>query len=167
MSTKNCHLPSASKRMKSLATAVVDLRHPRKEFRLEIRNEALCALERTGRTGLRIVRNVQKIYEPNFWHRLTSRKALKRLTETCARRDSQQPSWGWQEPSAKMCAWLHVRPFTKIAYTLTSSHPTSQEQFLRALWEAVSRATVLILPQIKLNSHVVLFFSRQRVYKDE
>ena len=32
------------------------------------------------------------------------------------------------------------------------------EQFLRAIWNAVSQAIILILPQIKLNSHIVLFF---------
>ena len=30
----------------------------------------------------------------------------------------------------------------------------TSEQFLRAIWNAVSRATVLILPQIKLNSQL-------------
>ena len=53
-------------------------------------------------------------------------------------------------------------PFTKITYILTFP-PTSLEQFLRAIWNAVSRATVLILPQIKLNlqlSRRALFLSR-------
>ena len=53
-------------------------------------------------------------------------------------------------------------PFTKITYILTFS-PTSSGQFLRAIWNAVSQATVLILPQIKLNSqlsHCAFFFSR-------
>ena len=42
-------------------------------------------------------------------------------------------------------------PFTQIRYILTSPIPTSLEQFLRAIWGAVSLAAVLILPQIKLN----------------
>ena len=41
-------------------------------------------------------------------------------------------------------------PFTKITYILTFSL-TSLEQFLRAIWGAVSWAAVLILPQMKLN----------------
>ena len=42
-------------------------------------------------------------------------------------------------------------PFTKISYIL-SVPPASLEQFLRAIWGAVSQTTVFILPQIKLNS---------------
>ena len=44
-------------------------------------------------------------------------------------------------------------PFTKITYILTFP-PASLEQFLRAIWDAVSQAAVLILPQIKLNSQL-------------
>ena len=50
-------------------------------------------------------------------------------------------------------------PFTKIIY-IQSFPSISLEQFLRAIWGAVSQAAVLILPQIKLNfnSQVVYFF---------
>ena len=41
-------------------------------------------------------------------------------------------------------------PFTKITYMLT--FPSTSKQFLRAIWDAVSQATVLILAQIKFNS---------------
>ena len=60
----------------------------------------------------------------------------------------------------KICAWLHVLPLHKITYILTFP-PTSLEQFLRAIWNAVSQAIVLILPQIKLNSQLscCAFFS--------
>ena len=47
--------------------------------------------------------------------------------------------------------------FTKIIYKLTFPIACS-EQFLRAIWNAVSSAIVLILPQIKCNSTVVPFF---------
>ena len=47
-------------------------------------------------------------------------------------------------------------PFTKITCILTFP-PASLEQFLRAIWEAVSQAIVLILPQIKLNSQLSRF----------
>jgi len=55
-------------------------------------------------------------------------------------------------------------PFDKITYILYPSppNPISLEQFLRAMWGAVSQAAVLILPQIKLNpqlSHCAFFFS--------
>ena len=43
--------------------------------------------------------------------------------------------------------------FTSVTYMLSFS-PTSLEQFLRAIWGAVSQAAALILPQIKLNSQI-------------
>ena len=45
---KNCHLPSASARMKSLATGVTHLQYKLKG--VQGRDEALCALGKTGRT---------------------------------------------------------------------------------------------------------------------
>ena len=42
-------------------------------------------------------------------------------------------------------------PFAKITYIL-SLHSASLEQFLRAVWDAVSQAAILILSQIKFNS---------------
>ena len=54
-------------------------------------------------------------------------------------------------------------PFTKITYILTFL-PPSLEQFLRAFWNAVSWAIVLILPQIKLDSQLsrsAIFFGWQ------
>ena len=47
--TTNWHLPSASKRIKSLI-----FNTPWKEFWVEIRSEALCELGKTGRRGLQI-----------------------------------------------------------------------------------------------------------------
>ena len=44
-------------------------------------------------------------------------------------------------------------PFTTTSYTLTLPS-TALVQFLRALWNAVSQAIVLILPQIKLDSQL-------------
>ena len=51
-------------------------------------------------------------------------------------------------------------PFSKIIYIL-SFPSTSLEEFLRAIWGAVSQAAVLILPQIKLNPQLLhcAFFS--------
>ena len=57
---KNCPSPSAFTRMKSLAAAVTGLNTLQKEFRAGIRNEALCALGKTGRTDLQIVRYFQE-----------------------------------------------------------------------------------------------------------
>ena len=60
-------------------------------------------------------------------------------------------------------------PFTKITYIL-SFPPTSLEQFLRAIWGAVSQAAVLIFPQIKFTSqlsHCAFFLSQQYEARDQ
>ena len=50
--TKTCHPLCASTKIRSLATAVADLQHTLKGVQGgEMRNEAFCALEKTGRTG--------------------------------------------------------------------------------------------------------------------
>ena len=54
--------------------------HPWKEFRVKIRNEALCALGKTGRTGLQIDLFRRRFYESQFLHRLISRETLTSLT---------------------------------------------------------------------------------------
>ena len=51
------HLPPTSVRIKSLAAAVADLGHPRKEFRVDIRNALGC--RGNGRIGLQRVRSFQ------------------------------------------------------------------------------------------------------------
>ena len=116
--TKNCHFPSCSSRMRALATAVTDLPHtPRGVQGGDEEWEAFCALG--IRTGLQINIFKRRFYEPNFLHLLISRKALKSLTETSAPHD-------WQQPCAKMCAWVCVSlPSPQIKYILTS--PTSSE----------------------------------------
>ena len=71
-------LPSISTRIKSCIPAAADLQHPLKEFRVESRNKALCVQEKTGRTGLYIVRYSQGlILWAQFLYLLLYRKALK------------------------------------------------------------------------------------------
>ena len=57
-----------------------DFQHPWKEFRVKVRNEALCALGKTGRTGLQIDLFRRRFYESQFLHRLISRETLTSLT---------------------------------------------------------------------------------------
>ena len=58
-------------------------------------------------------------------------------------------------------------PFTKITYILTS--PTTSLEFHRAIWNAVSQAIVLILPQIKFNSQLscCTFFLKSTIQKKQ
>ena len=114
---------------------------------MESRKEALYALGKTGRTDLQIVKYFQElILGAQFLHLLVSRKALKSFMVTTAPFDYQKP----RETSRNLletCVFDYLYSlFTKIPYILTYP-PVSLEQFLRAL----SQASVLILPQIKLN----------------
>ena len=55
LSTTSWHLPwalSTSARIKPRAAAAAGLQHPREELRVEKRNEALCALGKTGTNNL-------------------------------------------------------------------------------------------------------------------
>lgn len=94
-------------------------------------------------------------------HLLLSRKALKSWTEASAPHDEQQPF-------AKMCAWLLISPSLKLYITLTFL-TTHLEEFLRAIWEALSQAIVLICFQIKFNSQLsscaCMFFSPYYIKK--
>ena len=54
--TKECHLPSGSTGIKSLATAVADLQHALKRLQDTVRNEALYALGKLTEKAFRIVR---------------------------------------------------------------------------------------------------------------
>ena len=146
MGTCQEHFPSTSTRMKSCAATAADFQQsPERSsgLRAEIGHSVLRG--KTGRIGLQIVRHFQEsILWAQFLYLLISRKALKPFIVTAVPCDQQKPS-------AKICAWLHVLPFMEITHILTFPF-YSLQQFLRAIWGAVSQAKVLILPQIKLNS---------------
>ena len=57
---------------------------PCREFRVEIGNEALWALETTGRMAFKKSEIFRRFYEPIFFHLLMARKALKLLREAPA-----------------------------------------------------------------------------------
>ena len=94
--TKIHHVPCGSIRIRSSLLYLRTFNTPWKEFRAEIRNEAFCALGRTGRTGLQKV----KIFSGEnfinlifgifsnlcvpFSQCLTPRKALKSFMKTYA-----------------------------------------------------------------------------------
>ena len=68
-----CHLPLQGLNHKLLR--LLTFNTPWKQFRVEIRREALCALGRTCRTGLQIDRYFKKkVLWNQFLHLLTSRK---------------------------------------------------------------------------------------------
>ena len=77
LSTANWHLPSTSTRIKSCAAAATDLQYPWKEFRVDSRNEVLCAWEKIGRTGLQIHIFRRSWFWVQFLYLLISRKTLK------------------------------------------------------------------------------------------
>ena len=77
-----CHLPLQG--LSQWPLWPLTFNTPWKEFRMEIRNEAFCALGKTGRTGLQIDTFRRRFFEPKFLHLLISRKALKWLMVTSA-----------------------------------------------------------------------------------
>ena len=157
------HLPSTYLPLWGLNHVLLQLltfNTPWKEFRVENRNEALCAQGKAGRTGLQMVRYFQEpILWAQFWYLLICIKALKSFMVMTVPHD--------QKSFRKLIEsfWKNIG---LIAYILPSpkSHihwpfpPASLEQFLRATWDGFSQAATLILPPIKLNSnsHIVFFF---------
>ena len=81
-----CHLPLQG--WSQYPPQSLTFNTPWKEFRVEIRNEALSALGKTGRRGLQI----EKILWTQFLQLLLSRKALKSLMVTSAPHDQRQTS---------------------------------------------------------------------------
>ena len=86
---------------------------------------------------------------------------------------SSWPRSNFQENSSsqlqKICAWLNILCFPQN-HIYTDPLPTSLKQSLRAIWNAVSWAVVLVLPQIKLNSQLswcAFFFFQSTHFKGE
>ena len=114
---------------------------PWNKIRVESRSEALCVEAETDRAGLQTVRySWELILWAQFLYFLISRKALKSFMVATA-------PCGFCQKYVFDCMYSS---FTKITYILTLT-PTSLEQFLRAIWGAISQAIVLILPHINLN----------------
>ena len=119
----------------------------------------LCAAK-TGRTRLQKVSNFQEpiLRTQLFFYLLISRKAWTSFMVMTASCDSKKPSRHWQKTSTKN---RHM-----VTYTLPS--PKSRislcaflEQLLRAIWCAVSWATVLFLPPQKLSTFMLCIFESQ------
>ena len=107
------------------------------------------ALRENDRTGLQI-NILRRFCEPNS----CSSSSLEK---------HWNPSWWCLPPVTFMrqaatfcknvCLVARTSPFTKNIYA--DLPPTSLEWYFRAVWNAASWATVLILPQIKLNSQLL------------
>ena len=119
---------------------------PWKKFRAEIRKEAFCALGKTGRTCLQIVRPLQEkilraiLVPPHAWKstNITKRHLLLMICSHL--------------PPKRVSLYCTSR-FTKLTYTRTLP-PTSQEQFLRGLRGCLPRLSSSFLSQIKLDVYL-------------
>lgn len=67
LSTTNWHLPSTSTGIKSRAAIAAHFQYTLKEFRVEIRHEALCDISKTGKIYLQIDIFRRWFYETNFY----------------------------------------------------------------------------------------------------
>ena len=84
--TGPCHLPLQGLNCELLQ--LLTFNNTQKEFRLRIKNEALCALGKTGRIGLQMVRYFQElILWAQILYLFISRKVLKSFRVTSAPSD--------------------------------------------------------------------------------
>ena len=149
-------------RIKSCAATAADPQQPRKGVQ-DGDWEWGTPLWKTGRTDFRWLDNFSRFYELNSCISMHLEKHW-------------NPSWWWlfllTSKSFTTLAETFWKNMCLIACTPPSpksdahwpSVPASLEQFLTAIWDAVSQAIVLILPQIKVNSqvsHCAFFFSQQ------
>ena len=113
-----CHIPLQG--LDQVLTQLLIFNTLWMEFRVENRNEAFCALGKTGRTGLQIIRYFQElILWIQFLCLLTCRKTLKSMVITVPCKQ--------QKPSKNVClifeqknmCKIYVHAFNKITYILT------------------------------------------------
>ena len=138
-----------------MSPVAAELQRPLKGVQVKISNVTPCAPGKAGRTGLQIVRCFQeKIWWASSFASPRIQKSTKIINgDFCT-------SWLAPSLSPNVCLIACDPPSLKSHITLTYP-PASLEQLLRALWNAVSWAIVLILPQIKLDSqfsHCAFFF---------
>ena len=155
----NWHSSFTSTKIRSGAAAAADLQHPLEKVRVKNRNEALSGKNWQNRSSdrswfsepnscissyLEKRKNTSWFFPSSFILHCCSRLEVTfmRPAETCCK---------------NMCFSCMYSPITKSTYLLT--FPTTLlEQFLRSIWNTVSRVIVLILPQIKLNSKLCYAF---------
>ena len=155
--TGDWHLPSASTQTEHEPGQLLTLNRPWKELRVESRREALSVLWANWQNRCSDRYFQEKILWAQFLHLLISRKALKSFMGMSA-------PHAWQQPSAKMRAWLCVLP-PRQNHTSTDISPASLKQYFRAIWNAAWQAKVLTSPQVKLISQLLscaCFLSRQQ-----
>ena len=105
----------------------------------------------------------EKILWAQFLHLFISRKALKSFMVMSTPWDCSNLYETSRKLQKNMCLVACIPLHQSHVYILTFPH-SSLEQYLSAIWNAVSRDIVLILLQIKLNSplsHFAFFFSWQ------
>ena len=151
-----CHLPTG---IKSRALAVADFQHPWKGISGGKQKWGRLCAGKTGRASLQKVSCCQEpiLRTQMFFYLLIARKAWKPFMVTTASCDCKKPSRHWQNTSTKnrhMIACIAPSPKSHISLCV------SLEQVLRAIWGAVSWATVLLLPpkHLTCNFRVVHFW---------
>ena len=149
LSTTNWHLPYTSTRIKSSAALAADFHYLLKEVQGGEQKGSILCLRITGRTGVRIVGYFQElILWAQFLYLLVSVKALILLGGDCSL---------WLAEICKIMCLIVCTPPSPKSHIYWPSPTASLEQFLRAIWGAVSWAIVLILPQTLKLCFVCLF----------
>ena len=162
MSPSNWHLPCTSTRIKLWVAAAADLQHPLKEVQnVDQEWVNMCS----GRNWLNRSSG-SWIFSGDFMSSILASPCIWKSTKIL-----HGDSWlavtftSLAETCKKYVLVCMFSSFTKVPHTLTSP-ATSLEQFLRAIWNAVSQAIVPILPHIKLTSqlsHCEFFFFQAKM----
>ena len=161
LATGTCHLPLQG--LNHVLLQLLTFNTPWRVFRVESRKEAWCGggEQGTGKTGLQIVTYLWSwFYEPkSLYFLLISRKNNKILPGDDCFSWPEESFMSLAETFWKNMCLIQACPLPSLeSHICWPSPPTSLEQFLKAIWGAVSWAAVIIWSQIQLNnSHIVLF----------
>ena len=153
VSPTNWHLLFTTAMIKLWDTATADLQNLLKGVRVGDEEWGILCSEKTGRTGLQIVRHfLEKILWAQFLHLLISRKALKSFTMTFHDQ---------QEPSAKnACLIAHTPPSPKshIYWPFSYLFGVVSQSYLRYWFPGCSPYIAPDKKNLTCNSHIFLFF---------
>ena len=106
-----------------MATATADLQHHWKEIRVEIRNQALCALEKLAEQAFRELGIIRKrFYESQFLHLLIHRETLLKTVSALANKKNtkSQKRVTMVQTSKEITRWHNGYKFRLVFALLTS-----------------------------------------------
>ena len=152
VASKECCSPLGSTRIESVAMAIADFQDTLKGVQGRDQEWGVLCSGKTGRIGLQMIFLRENFMNPNFFHLSILRKALKPVNwDVCS-------LWLATFYCVPLMAQLQCHRHADIP----SLHPTSLEQFFRALWEAISLYSVSLQIRQKLTGTLCIIISVDR-----